>query len=128
MSTVTISPNKPAKKQAAKIESSVKVEQVKKAPKAKAPKPVQAHSYQQQLEDNRKYKALLSEECRKLGYALSLMVKFRAAFSPVVVNYIEAVQKDNVLYKALELNCARTKSGNFSVWLIQSYIRKVSNA
>jgi hypothetical protein len=96
--------------------------------KAKEDKKPIIQSYKQQLEDNKKYKSLLDEECRKLGYALSLMKKFEKAFSPVVVSYIERIQSENVLFKLCEVNCPRTKSGNYSVWLLQSYIRKCLNA
>jgi len=96
--------------------------------KAKEDKKPIVQSYKQQLEDNKKYKSLLDEECRKLGYALSLMKKFEKAFSPAVVSYIERIQSENVLFKLCEVNCPRTKSGNYSVWLLQSYIRKCLNA
>jgi len=96
--------------------------------KAKEDKKPIIQTYKQQLEDNKKYKSLLDEECRKLGYALSLMKKFERAFSPAVVSYIERIQTENVLFKLCEVNCPRTKSGNYSVWLLQSYIRKCLNA
>lgn len=81
----------------------------------------------QQVEQNRRYKAALSEECRKLGYALNLIKKFESCFDKPVIEYINRIRKEPVLYSLCEANCNKSKSGNFTVWLIQSYVREQIN-
>jgi hypothetical protein len=98
------------------------------AKKVKAEKAEKVQTYQQQLVDNKAYKGLLTEECRKLGYALSLMKKFEKAFSPNIANYVSTLQNDPILYQIFEKECKRSKSGNFTVWLIQSHMRNLLNA
>jgi hypothetical protein len=84
-------------------------------------------TYKQQVEQNKRYKAALSEECRKLGYGLNLIEKFAVCFDKPVIDYVKRMKKVPVLYSLCEANCKRTKAGNFSVWLLQGYIREQIN-
>lgn len=84
-------------------------------------------TFKQQVEQNRRYKTALSEECRKLGYALNLIRKFEACFDSPVIEYINKIRNEPVLYSLCEANCKRSKAGNFTVWLIQSYVREQIN-
>lgn len=87
----------------------------------------EVYTYKQQIEQNRRFKTALSEECRKLGYALNLIKKFETCFDQPVIEYIDKIRSEPVLYSLCEANCKRSKSGNFTVWLIQSYIREQLN-
>ena len=84
-------------------------------------------TFKQQVEQNRRYKTALSEECRKLGYALNLIKKFEPCFDKPVIEYIDRIRNEPVLYSLCEANCKRSKAGNFTVWLIQSYVREQIN-
>jgi hypothetical protein len=87
----------------------------------------QVYTYKQQIEQNKRFKTALSEECRKLGYALNLIKKFETCFDSPVIEYIDKIRNEPVLYSLCEANCKRSKGGNFTVWLIQSYIREQIN-
>lgn len=110
--------NNTSKKAASKIET-VKA--------AKVEKPIQKLTFKEQIESNKRFKDAINIECKKLGYALSLIEKHIDCFSPLVQNYVKDMREQQILYKAAEIGCKRTKAGNYSAWLLQSYIREQIN-
>lgn len=97
-----------------------KVKKAKKEPKV---------SFAEQLEGNKLFKSERNEECKKLGYALGLLEKHIECFHPLIREYIRAIRNEKHLYLLAEAKCKRSKAGNFTPWLLQSYIReKVNNA
>lgn len=108
---------KSAKKvETAKVE---KPKKVKEAPKV---------TFKEQIEGNAKMKLAMQTECKKLGFALSLLEKHIDCFAPLVQSYIVQIRNEQFLYKLAEANCPKSKSGNFTPWLLQSYIRKSINS
>lgn len=98
-----------------------------KVEKVKTEKPIQKLTFKEQIEANRKFKEAQNIECKKLGFAISLIEKHIDCFSPLVQNYIKDMREQQILYKAAEVGCKRTKSGNYTAWLLQSYIREQIN-
>jgi hypothetical protein len=105
------------------------IEPTVKAKKAKVDKPAKKVTFADQLDGNKQFKEQRNVECKKLGYALGLLEKHIECFHPLMREYIRAIRNEKHLYQLAELKCKRTKSGNFSPWLLQSYVReKVNNA
>lgn len=84
-------------------------------------------TYKEQIEGNAKFKNAMQVECKKLGYALGLLESHLDCFAPLVQDYIKQIRENQHLYKLAELKCAKSKSGNFTAWLLQSYIRTTIN-
>lgn len=84
-------------------------------------------TFKEQIEGNAKFKNAMQVECKKLGYALGLLENHITCFAPLVQDYIKQIRENQHLYKLAELKCAKSKSGNFTAWLLQSYIRTTIN-
>ena len=99
-------------------------EQVNQA-SSEAPKVVQ--TFKEQIAQNKRFKLNEHEECKKLGYALGRMEKFIQSFDLPVQGYIERLRAEKPLFLECEANCKKSKSGNFTPWLLQGYIRAELN-
>jgi hypothetical protein len=84
-------------------------------------------TFKEQIEGNSKFKNAMQVECKKLGYALGLLESHLTCFAPLVQDYIKQIRNEQILYKLAELNCPKSKSGNYTPWLLQSYIRNTIN-
>lgn len=84
-------------------------------------------TFKEQIEGNAKFKNAMQVECKKLGYALGLLETHIKCFAPLVQEYIKQIRNEQILYKLAELNCPKSKSGNYTPWLLQSYIRNTIN-
>lgn len=97
-------------------------EKAEKAKVVKAAKPEKVISYKTRLESHAKFNAARNEECKKLGFALGLIEKHIDCFPIEFQNYVETMRNEQIIYKAAEMNCKRSKSGNFTPWLVEGYI------
>lgn len=84
-------------------------------------------TFKEQIEGNKLFNEAKNLECKKLGYALGLLEKHIDCFTPLVRQYIRDLRNEQHLYKLAELKCAKSKSGNFTPWLLQNYIRNTIN-
>ena len=84
-------------------------------------------TFKEQIEGNKLFNEAKNLECKKLGYALGLLEKHIDCFHPLVRQYIRDLRNEQHLYKLAELKCAKSKSGNFTPWLLQNYIRTTIN-
>lgn len=115
-----VSEAKPAKRIIEPTVKPAKVKKTKVEPKV---------SFKEQLEGNTLFKNERNLECKKLGFALGLLEKHIECFHPLIREYIRAIRNEKHLYLLAETMCKKSKSGNFTPWLLQSYIReKVNNA
>jgi hypothetical protein len=116
----------------AKVQTTTKVVSEAKAAKAAKVKKVKVEpkvSFNDQLEGNILFKNERNLECKKLGFALGLLEKHIECFHPLIRDYIRSIRNEKHLYLLAETMCKKSKSGNFTPWLLQSYIRnKVNNA
>jgi len=107
-----------------KLEKRIIEPVTKKAEKVKVEKKV---TFKEQIEGNKLFNEAKNLECKKLGYALGLLEKHIECFTPLVRQYIRDMRNEQHLYKLAELKCAKSKSGNFTPWLLQNYIRNTIN-
>ncbi len=126
MKSTQTTPNKAVKVTETKkpVEKRIIEPVTKKAEKVKVEKKV---TFKEQIEGNKLFNEAKNLECKKLGYALGLLEKHIECFTPLVRQYIRDMRNEQHLYKLAELKCAKSKSGNFTPWLLQNYIRTTIN-
>lgn len=126
MKTNVSTPNKAVKvvQPTKKVEKRIIEPTTKKVEKVKVEKKV---TFKEQIEGNKLFNEAKNLECKKLGYALGLLEKHIDCFHPLIRQYIRDLRNEQHLYKLAELKCAKSKSGNFTPWLLQNYIRTTIN-
>jgi len=126
MKTTVNTPNKAVKVATTNkpVEKRIIEPVTKKAEKVKVEKKV---TFKEQIEGNKLFNEAKNLECKKLGYALGLLEQHIDCFHPLVRQYIRDMRNEQHLYKLAELKCAKSKSGNFTPWLLQNYIRTTIN-
>jgi hypothetical protein len=90
-------------------------------------KEMQVQTWNEMLTGNKALKLALSEECKKLGYALSILEKFKTILPVSTVDYLAKIRENKTLYIKCEMNVTRSTSGNITPFNLQKYIRTEVN-
>jgi len=84
-------------------------------------------TWKDMLAGNKAMKEAMETECKKLGFALSLLEKYSSVLPVAVVNYVAKIRENKTLYIKAEIDVKRTASGNITPFNLQRYIRDAVN-